>query len=119
MIAVPSITLPNQRTLFDIPDDVAYLNCAYMSPLLNTVAAAGEKAVRQKQHPWQITAPDFFSLPDRGRELFARIIGANREDIAIVPSVSYGMAIASLNIEMGSGQEILVLEDQFPSNVYP
>jgi len=119
LIAVPSTTLPNQRALFDIPDDVAYLNCAYMSPLLNTVAAAGEKAVRQKQHPWQITAPDFFSLPDRGRELFARIIGANREDIAIVPSVSYGMAIASLNIGMDSGQEILVLEDQFPSNVYP
>ena len=25
--------LPNQRHLFDIPDEVAFLNCAYMSPL--------------------------------------------------------------------------------------
>ena len=66
-MAIPSTALPNQRALFDIPDDVAYLNCAYMSPLLNTVAAAGEKAVRQKQRPWQIAAPDFFALPDRGR----------------------------------------------------
>ena len=115
----PFTTLPNQRALFDIPDDVAYLNCAYMSPLLNAVAAAGEEAVRQKQHPWEITAPDFFTAPDLGRELFARIIGADREDIAIVPAVSYGMAVAALNIEVGAGQEILVLEDQFPSNIYP
>jgi selenocysteine lyase/cysteine desulfurase len=118
-MAILSTTLPSQRALFDIPDDVAYLNCAYMSPLLNSVAEAGEKAVRQKQHPWEITAPDFFAVPDTGRELFARIIGADREDIAIVPSVSYGMAIAALNIEVGPGQEIVVLEDQFPSNVYP
>ena len=112
-------TLPNQRALFDIPQDVAYLNCAYMSPLLTAVAAAGEQAVRQKQHPWEISPSDFFNVPDLGRELFARIIGAGREDIAIVPAVSYGVAVAALNIEVAAGQEILLLEDQFPSNVYP
>jgi selenocysteine lyase/cysteine desulfurase len=110
--------LPNQRGLFDIPDDVAYLNCAYMSPLMNTVVAAGETAVRQKQRPWEVTLPDFFTVPDQGRELFARIIGAGMEDIAIVPAVSYGVAVAALNIEIEQGQEILLLEDQFPSNVY-
>jgi selenocysteine lyase/cysteine desulfurase len=112
-------TLPNQRELFDIPQDVAYLNCAYMSPLLKAVAIVGEQAVRQKQHPWEITPSDFFAIPDLGRELFARIIGASGEDIAIVPSVSYGMAVAALNIDITAGQEILLLEDQFPSNVYP
>ena len=111
--------LPNQRALFDIPDDVAYLNCAYQSPLMKSVVEAGEQAVRMKQRPWQTTSPDFFSLPDRGRELFAQIIGADSDGIAVIPAISYGMAIAALNIEMSAGQEILVLEDQFPSNVYP
>ena len=111
--------LPNQRALFDIPDNVAYLNCAYQSPLMNSVVAAGEEAARLKRRPWDVTPPDFFTLPDRGRELFARIIGAGRDDIAIVPAISYGMAIAALNIKVSQGQEILVLEDQFPSNVYP
>ena len=69
-------TLPNQRALFDIPPDVAYLNCAYMSPLLKSVVEAGELAVRRKQHPWEIFPADFFDVPDQGRELFARIIGA-------------------------------------------
>ena len=118
-VKTADMLLPNQRALFDIPDDVAYLNCAYQSPLMNSVVAAGEEAARWKRHPWDITPHDFFTLPDRGRDLFARIIGAGRDDIAIVPAVSYGMAIAALNLQVSKGQEILVLEDQFPSNVYP
>ena len=31
----------SQRALFEIPDDVTYLNCASMSPQLRTVTAAG------------------------------------------------------------------------------
>jgi selenocysteine lyase/cysteine desulfurase len=111
--------LPNQRALFDIPDHVTYLNCAYMSPLMNSVAAAGEAAVRQKQHPWEISAAEFFDVPLKGRELFARLVGADADDIAIVPAVSYGMAIAALNTGIRPDEEILILEDQFPSNVYP
>ncbi|MGH3441439.1 MAG: hypothetical protein ACRDUY_05235 [Nitriliruptorales bacterium] len=30
-----------KRELFDIPDDVAYLNAAYMAPALREVAEAG------------------------------------------------------------------------------
>jgi selenocysteine lyase/cysteine desulfurase len=113
------LLIPNQRDQFNIPEDVAYLNCAYLSPLMKSVVAAGEEAVRRKRHPWETTPPDFFTLPDRGRELFAQIIGAGRDDIAIVPAISYGMAIAALNINVAQGQEILILADQFPSNVYP
>jgi selenocysteine lyase/cysteine desulfurase len=111
--------LPDQRSLFDIPNDVAYLNCAYMSPLMHSVVEAGEKAVGRKQHPWEISAPDFFELPDRGRELFARLIGAAPAEVAIVPAASYGISLAALNTAVRPGQEILLLHEQFPSNVYP
>jgi selenocysteine lyase/cysteine desulfurase len=36
-----------------------------------------------------------------------------------VPSVSYGIAVAAANVDVREGQKILILEDQFPSNVYP
>jgi selenocysteine lyase/cysteine desulfurase len=111
--------LASQRDLFDIPPDVAYLNCAYMSPLMHSVVKAGDAAVRCKQQPWRITAPDFFDLPDRGCELFARIIAAHRDDVAVIPSASYGLTIAALNCKVDAGQQILLLADQFPSNVYP
>jgi selenocysteine lyase/cysteine desulfurase len=114
-----SATIDCQRHLFDIPEDVAYLNCAYMSPLLRAAAEAGAAAVRGKQHPWEIRPADFFSLPDRGRAAFAQLIGASAEDIAVIPSISYGVTLAAHNVSLERGQEVLVLGEQFPSNVYP
>lgn len=110
--------LPCQRQLFDLPDDVAYLNCAYIGPLPRDAARAGEEAVRLKQHPWEIGPQDFFRPAEDLRELFAQIIGAEADDIAIVPSASYGLAVAARNVTVEKGQEILILDEQFPSNVH-
>lgn len=110
--------LPNQRHLFDIPEHVAYFNCAYMSPLLIEAQRAGERAVLSKTRPWKTTPQDFFTRSETCRVLFAELINANPGDIAIVPSASYGLRVASLNLPVAADQTIIVLEDQFPSNVY-
>ena len=112
-------TIPSQRHLFDLPDDVAYLNCAYMAPLMHSVVEAGLGGVRRKARPWEIAPPDFFSDPAHARGLFARIVNARAEDVAIVPAASYGMAIAARNLPLRPGQAIVLLADQFPSNLYP
>ena len=39
----PHELLPSQRALFDIPEDVAYLNSAYMGPMPKRAVAAGER----------------------------------------------------------------------------
>ena len=111
--------IPSQRHLFDLPDDVAYLNCAYMAPLMHSVVEAGIRGVRRKARPWEIAAPDFFSDPAHARGLFARIVNARAEDVAIIPAASYGMAIAARNLPLAAGQTIVLLADQFPSNLYP
>lgn len=110
--------ISSQRHRFDIPADVAYLNCAYMSPLMDTVVAAGTAGVRAKAQPWLLSPPDFFSTSERLRALFARIVNARADDIAIVPAASYGIATAARNLKVETDREILFLEDQFPSNVY-
>ena len=111
--------IPSQRHLFDLPEDVAYLNCAYMAPLMHSVVEAGEGGVRRKARPWEIAAPDFFSEIDHARGLFARIVNARAQDIAIVPAASYGMSVAARNLALGAGRTIVLLGEQFPSNVYP
>ncbi len=111
--------MPCQRELFDIPADVAYLNCAYMSPLMHSVIAAAEIGIRRKARPWTIAAADFFTESETARDLFARLINGRADDVAIVPAVSYGNAVASANLVVNPGQSIIVLADQFPSNVYP
>ncbi|MCC3305442.1 aminotransferase class V-fold PLP-dependent enzyme [Sneathiella sp. HT1-7] len=110
--------IPSQRHLFDIPDDIAYFNCAYMGPLLKAARAAGHTGVDRKSLPWTVSPVDFFTESEKARSLFAELIGATANDVAIIPSASYGLAVAARNIPLKAGQKILLLEDQFPSNVY-
>jgi selenocysteine lyase/cysteine desulfurase len=107
-----------QRHLFDIPDQVAYLNCAYMSPLMNSVTEAGVRAIGRKARPWTVVSDDFFTESEQARSLFAGLIGATADDIAIVPAASYGLAVAARNLPLKRGQTVLILAEQFPSNVY-
>jgi selenocysteine lyase/cysteine desulfurase len=116
-VSVPE-PIPCQRHLFDLPADVAYLNCAYMSPLLKRAAEVGAAAIARKCQPWRIRAEDFFSESERARALFARLLGAGADDIALVPAASYGLAVAAANLPVGARRRILVLAEQFPSNVY-
>jgi selenocysteine lyase/cysteine desulfurase len=114
-----SVVLGSQRELFEIPDDIAYLNCAYMSPQLRSVRAVGEEAVARKSRPWEVSPRDFFENSETARKLFAQLVGGDAEGVAIVPSVSYGIAVATANVPLKAGQNVVVLEEQFPSNVYP
>jgi selenocysteine lyase/cysteine desulfurase len=110
--------LSSQRHLFDLPREVAYLNAAYMTPLPLASTAAGEAGLRRKARPWTIRPADFFTDSERARELFARLIGAGADDVALVPAASYGIAVAAANLALVAGQRILTLRDQFPSNFY-
>ena len=110
----PSV-LPVQRHLFDMPDDVAFLNCAYMSPLPKASVLAGERGLRRKLNPWTLAPSDFFTGSEAVRALFAQLINAHADDIAFAPAVSYGMAQAAANIPLKATQTIVTLAEQFPS----
>jgi selenocysteine lyase/cysteine desulfurase len=111
--------IPCQRHLFDIPDDIAYLNCAYMSPLMKPALEAGTAGLARKTHPWELTPDQFFTGADEFRATAAQLLDCSADCIAIVPSASYGIATAARNLPVKKGQSILVLAEQFPSNYYP
>ncbi len=112
------MVIPNQKALFNIPDHVTYMNCAKMSPLLKSVNEAGVSAINQRNAPWTISVEQWFEPAEELRSLFAKMINANKESIALIPSASYGLAIAKKNIQLNSSQNIIILDQQFPSNVY-
>jgi selenocysteine lyase/cysteine desulfurase len=114
---MPSI-IPCQKHLFDIPPGIHYLNCAYISPMMRRAKAAAEIGLERESHPWEIKPVDFFEPVEQARGLFAQLIGASADDIAIVPSTSYGIATAAKNLPLAEGQKVVTLEEQFPSNVY-
>ena len=113
------MNLGSQRDLFEMPRDIAYLNCAYMAPQLRRAREIGEWAVSRKSRPWEITPNDFFEDVEVVRTLFARLVGGDADGVAVVPSVSYGISVAAANVPVREGEKIVILEDQFPSNVYP
>ena len=113
------MNLGDQRDLFEVPEGISYLNCAYMGPQLRETREIGERSAGRKSRPWEVTPAAFFEDAEEVRGLFARLVGGDADGVAIVPSVSYGMAVATANVPVGRGERVLILEDQFPSNVYP
>jgi len=108
-----------QRDFFLIPEGVCYLNCSYMSPMLKSVEAAAVAGIHRRLEPWAITPADFFEPAEKVRELFARLIQGDVDGVALVPSVSYGVGLATANLPLKAEQSVVILKEQFPSNVYP
>lgn len=105
---------------FRLPADIHYLNCAYMSPLPGVVEDAGIEGMRRKRRPHEITPADFFSDSDELRAAFDRLIGGDDPSrVAIIPSVSYGITVASRNLQPDPGSRVVLVAEQFPSHVYP
>lgn len=109
-----------QRSKFSLPAGITYLNCAYMSPLMKEVEKAGLAGIKAKRNPLSVTPKDFFTSGDLIRKEFAKLIGSKEDNrIALIPSVSYGMANAAKNIKLSRSEKIIVAGEQFPSNYYP
>jgi selenocysteine lyase/cysteine desulfurase len=111
-------TLAVQRELFDIPDDVAYFNCASLAPQLRASVEAATAALGRRARPWTISSDDWFSETEERRALFARLAGVDPEGVALVPATSYGLAVAAANLTARPGQRVLVLAEDYPSNRY-
>ncbi|AEH02597.1 aminotransferase class V-fold PLP-dependent enzyme [Lacinutrix sp. 5H-3-7-4] len=109
----------HQQHLFDIPEDVSYLNTASLSPSLKTSEIAGLESVLQKSRPFTIPTSNYFEPVTKLKQLFAKVIDVdNYNRIATIPSVSYGIATVTKNITLNPEDEILIIGEQFPSNYY-
>ncbi len=108
-----------QRSRFALPEGLHYLNCAYMAPLALAVRAAGIKGIDRRATPHLIRPPDFFEESDRVRGLFSRLVNTpDPSRVAIIPSASYGLATVARNAPAARGDNVVIVEEQFPSNVY-
>jgi selenocysteine lyase/cysteine desulfurase len=109
--------LGSQRGLFDIPREVCYLNAASWSPLPLAVQEAGRAGVARKGRPWELDPGLANRVQERARRAAAQLIGADPVDVALIPSVSYGVATAAKLLPIPSGARVLVLADDHSSPV--
>ena len=113
--------MQTQRHLFDIPNDIAYFNCAGNSPQLIDSRNQLYLGVDTKCHPWERTPSNFFEDAETIRQLSSGIFGGNAEGYAVIPAASYGLSTAARAIEptLRKGDQILLIAEEFPSNVLP
>ncbi len=109
--------LVSQRALFDIPRDVCYLNAAGWSPLPLATQAAARAAVARKGQPWKLGASFATDQHERARQAAARLINADPADVALTPSISYGIATAAKILDVPKGSRVIVLQDDHTSPV--
>jgi selenocysteine lyase/cysteine desulfurase len=109
--------LPSQRDLFEIPRDVCYLNSASYSPLPRQTLEAGRAAVGRKGKPWTLDSAFAGRQHERARAAAARLIHADADDIALIPSISYGVATAAKGLTIARGTRVIVLENDHSSPV--
>ena len=98
-----------------------WLNAAGRTPLPVPVADAGLAALRTKQlTPWDIGETE--SEREAVRSLFARLLGASGDEVAVVPSCSYAMSLAARNLAPrihAPRRAVIILDGQMASNVLP
>ena len=107
------------RQLFPGLKDTIYLNTATMNVGSAPARAAYELAVQR----WSVGRFDWMEAERAGeqaRAMFAEIIGAAVEEIAIVPAVSTAAGIVAANLPPAKrGENIVVAENEFTSNYFP
>ncbi len=109
--------LSSQREHFEVPRDICYLNAASYSPLPRKTLEAGRAAVGRKGQPWLLPGSFANQQHERTRAAAARLINADADDVALIPSVGYGVSTAAKLLTIPRGSRVLVLENDHSSPV--
>ena len=107
-----------QKNLFSFPSDIHYLNCAYKAPLLRSSEELCIKALIRERNPAEIQVDDFFNTTECVRGEFSGLINTLPENIAIIPSTSYGFSSALNNIKGREHGRAITVKNEFPSGYF-
>ncbi|MEM3597165.1 MAG: aminotransferase class V-fold PLP-dependent enzyme [Candidatus Bathyarchaeia archaeon] len=103
------------RELFPITRNKVFLNHAAQSPLPKSVADVMHKCVEDFSNFGNTE----IAWNDGGKPLFARLVGAEPEEIALVENTSVGLNIAANVLRYPRGSKIVTTDLEYPSVVYP
>ena len=108
------------RDQFPILEDRTYLISASLGPLSKRSRALAEEHLDlwQRLGPEELWFDHAFPRLQECRERFATLIGADTDEIAIVPSVSSGLSSIATCLDLEARPKIVLTEMDFPTNHY-
>jgi len=106
--------------LYPIQTDSLWLNFCGISPV-STYAKETMADFLDEYSKFGIFAPRYSEPKVKGyiRDYIAKILNCSPHNIGLVHNTSEGMNLYSHSIRLPEGSRILLLENEYPSNVYP
>ena len=95
-----------------------YLNAASTGPMPRSAVEAADKWTRLRAQPQHIPLTLMQDEVAKSRRQYAALIGADEEEIALMPNTTYGLNLAARALPLRPGS-ILTFDGEFPSCVYP
>lgn len=107
--------LGSQRELFDMPREVCFFNAASWSPIPLSAVEVGQAGAARKSRPWDIP-PDYADQQiAQARAAAAGLINAAADDVALIPSIGYGVSTAAKIFKVPAATRVLVLDSDHSS----
>ncbi|MDQ3941035.1 MAG: aminotransferase class V-fold PLP-dependent enzyme [Actinomycetota bacterium] len=112
--------LARWRREFPIASERTYLISASLGPLSRRSRAAADEHLELWQHlgPEELWFDHAMPKLDEVRTRFAHIIGADPDEIAIVPSVSVGLSSIATTLDLETRPKVVLSDMDFPTNHY-
>jgi len=107
------------RTDFVPLEGKIWLNAASEGPLPIAAAQTLQEAVEWKSKPYLLNNDKFVLVPYELKQSIGRLIGVNDRDVILGNSASYGLHILANGIAWQSGDEILLMQNDFPTDIFP
>jgi selenocysteine lyase/cysteine desulfurase len=107
------------RSEFPITEKFSFFNNAAASATPLRVTRAVIDLMLQISHESSLHYSDWIKTIERTRSLFAQLINADPSEICFITNTSEGLSTVAGGISWKSGDKIIVVVPDFPSNVYP
>jgi cysteine desulfurase/selenocysteine lyase len=107
------------RPQFPVTEHLVYLNHAAVAPLPLPVTEALRRFTDDACHFGSYHYDNWLDTYERLRVACARLLGADRSEIAIVKNTSEGIATVALGIDWRPGDKVVAFREEFPANYFP
>jgi selenocysteine lyase/cysteine desulfurase len=107
------------RAQFPVTDSLIYLNHAAVAPLVRPAAAAMKWFCGDGMLYGSIHYEQWLEAYEGVRRATAQMIGATREEIALLKNTSEGIATVAMGLDWRAGDRIVAFKEEFPANQYP
>lgn len=110
---------PEFREQFPVTRKWAYFDNAAVSPISGPAMEAVSQWSRQSVEEGDMVWPQWARGVEETRKTAANLIGADEDEVAFIPNTTYGIGLVAEGLPWRQGDNVVILDNEFPTNVYP